>query len=111
MYNVILRSVRVKFCHGKAIISMRACSFIYPVYMHMRLIIFSSVAFLAVPHFSTLSHERHDFRKTFTERKMCVSILSATLSKMLLILRRIQRDIVINVHRSSYKVLVILFTF
>jgi hypothetical protein len=41
------------------------------------------------------------------EHKMCVLILSTTLSETFLILRRIQRDIIINVHRSSCKVPVI----
>ena len=66
----------------------------------MRGVILSSVACLAV-HFSTLSY---DFFKKVTEHKMCVLIFCATLSKIFLILRRIQRDIIINVRRSSCKV-------
>jgi predicted transcriptional regulator len=74
----------------------------------MRLIIFSSVACLALPYFSPLSHKQHDFRKRVTEHKMCVLILSTTLSEKFPILIIIERDIIINVHRSSRKVPVIL---
>jgi hypothetical protein len=76
----------------------------------MRRIIFSSVACLALPYFSTLSHKWHDLRKNVIEHKMCVLIVSAILPETFFILRRIERDI-INVHRSSCKVLVILVGF
>jgi hypothetical protein len=35
-------------------------------------------ASLAPPNLSTLSHERHDFRKKFTDHKMCVLIFCTT---------------------------------
>jgi len=55
--------------------------------------------------FSTLSHKRHDFRKKkVIEAKMCLLIFSKMLSETFLILSRIQRYIIINVHRSSCKI-------
>jgi hypothetical protein len=59
--------------------------------------------------FSTLSYQQHEFRgKKAIEYKMCFFIFSTNLSETFLILRRIQRDTVINVHRSSCKVPAIL---
>ena len=63
----------------------------------------SSVACQAVSYFSSLSHEQNSFRKKVIGHKMCILVFSATLSETLLILRRIQRDIVIHVSRSSCK--------
>ena len=73
--------------------------------------IVSSVAPLSSPHFSTLSHKRHGFRKSVTEHKMCVLIFSTLLFKIFIIIRRIQRDIVMNVKTSSCQELVILVGF
>jgi hypothetical protein len=74
----------------------------------MRHIILSSVACPAVLYFSTLSHERHDFEKKKLFETKCVFWFSLQLlSETFLILRRIGPHI-INVHRSSCKVPIIL---
>ena len=52
-----------------------------------------------------LSHKQYDFRKEeVIEPKICVFIFSTTLCKKNLILRINERDIIINLHRSSCKV-------
>jgi len=66
-------------------------------------IILSFVAYPAVPHFSTLSHKQHHYRKKITEHKMCVLIFSINLSETCLSLRWIQRYI-LNLHTSSCEV-------
>jgi len=61
--------------------------------------------------FATLFHKRHDFRRKI-ELRMCVLIFSATLTGILfLILKRIQRDDIINVRKFSYKVPFLLSAF
>ena len=64
--------------------------------------ILSSVACLAVSYFSTLCHKGTIFEKSVTEHKICILIFSTNLSETYFIIRRIQRDIVINVHRFMY---------
>jgi hypothetical protein len=58
----------------------------------------SSVACLALPYFFKLSHKRHDFRKNFIPCKIVFSFSLQFSSEVFLIRRRIQRDIIINVH-------------
>jgi hypothetical protein len=70
----------------------------------MRRIILSSVACLAVPYFSILSHKRHDIRKNLLNIKFVFLFSLHSLCETYLILARIQRDIIINVHRSSCEV-------
>jgi hypothetical protein len=75
---------------------------------HMRPTILSSVAYLVLPHFSTLPHRRHYFREKVVEHKTRVLNSYPTLSETFLILKRIERDIIINIHRGTLKILVIL---
>jgi hypothetical protein len=89
------------------------CVFVSLVIQHvkrMRRFILPCVACPAVPYFSTLSRKRHDYREKIVERKMCVWF-SLNVSETFFLLRRIQRDIVINVQRPSCKVPVILVRF
>ena len=61
-----------------------------------------SVACLAVPYFPNYLMKGTTFgEKNIIEHKMCVSVSSAVLSETFLILRRIRRDIVINLNTSS----------
>jgi hypothetical protein len=58
---------------------------------------------LSLLKFPTLSHKRNDFRKNVIEQKMNVLIFYATTVEKVLILRKIQRHIIINVHRVYVK--------
>ena len=77
----------------------------------MRSIILSSVVCLALPHFSTLSHRQHGYQRRVIRYKRFASIFSTALPDTFLILRRIKRDVIINVCRSLCKILVILVGF
>ena len=78
----------------------------------LRRVMLSSVACLALSHFSTLYHKRHHFRGNKILNIKCVFWFSVKLlSETFPILRRSQRDIIMNVHRSSCKVPVIFVRF
>jgi hypothetical protein len=66
---------------------------------------------LVLPYFSTLCHKRRDLRKEVFGHKICVLIFYPILSETFLILRRTERDMIINALVSSCKVLFILVIF
>jgi hypothetical protein len=66
---------------------------------HMRRILLSYVFWLTLPYFSPLSRKRHDFWEKLLNIRMCILTLQP-LSETFLILRRSERDTVINVSRS-----------
>ena len=68
--------------------------------MRVICIILSSVACLAVQYFFTLSHKWHDFLKSI-EYKFCFLIFYTKVPAKFWIVIRIQRDVIINVHRHS----------
>ena len=71
----------------------------------------SSVVCPALKYFSTLPHKRHFFSKKELMNIKCVLIVSTALSEIFLILRRNERDMIENVHRSSCTVPAILVRF
>jgi hypothetical protein len=98
-------------CHGKEIsITLSECVSVRVVMQHakhMHHTILSSVAWPALPHFSTLFHQMAWFSVN-NEHKMCVLILCTILSEKFYILGSTQWDMIINVHRSSCKAPIIL---
>jgi hypothetical protein len=64
-----------------------------------------------LPYFSKLSHQQHDFRREVMGHKMYVLIFLKRLCETFLTLKSNKHYITINVHSSSYTVLVIIVRF
>jgi hypothetical protein len=66
---------RKHFCRVKAVsITYSQCTSVALIIQYaqcMRRITLSSVAYLVLTHFATLSHTRHNFQENFFEHKMC----------------------------------------
>ena len=86
------------------------CSLSYPACEAHAPVMLSSVACLAVPCFTTLSHKRRDSWEKVIERKTWVWFYLQILYETFLILRRIQQDIV-SVRTSLREVRVIFVGF
>ena len=71
----------------------------------------SSVARLAPPSLSKLSHKRHDFRKDVIEHKFASFDSFYVFCLEHTILRRMQRCIIVNAHGFPCKLPVILVRF
>ena len=102
--NIEARSCKY-CCSGKAIaITYSECVFVsLGISMQYGCTILSSVACPALTYFSTLSHKQHDFRKQVTEYSMCVMIFSTNISETFLILRRLERDMIISLREMTKK--------
>ena len=72
---------------------------------HVRCIILSPLFSLVLPYFFKLSHKGHNFwRKQVIEHRRSGLIFSTNLFATFLILRKTQREIIINVYTSSCKI-------
>jgi hypothetical protein len=102
-------------CYRKAICTAYSeCVSVVLVTQHakgMGRIILPSVVCLALPYFCTLSHKRNDFREMLLNTKRVFWFFLQLLSETFLILRRTQRNIVINIDSFLCKVPVILVRF
>jgi len=78
--TVTMRRVRVTTIYvKKTCITYSECVYLVLVIQHTKACaVLSYVACLILPHFFTLSHKRHEFRKNAIEYKMCVLIFSTT---------------------------------
>jgi hypothetical protein len=111
--NIEVNSLNHFCCRKSLSITYAECVYVTLVIQHAKrvhTITLSSLACLAIPYFSTLSHKRHNFRVKKLLNIKRVLIFCTNLSETFLILRRTEWDI-INVRRSSCKLSFILVGF
>jgi len=87
------------------------CVFVTLIIQHAKRLccnVSSSVAYRAIPYFS---NKLPRFSEKFTESKMCFEFHYEFFSEAVIIIRKIYRDITINIHNLSPKVPVILSHF
>jgi hypothetical protein len=83
----------------------------YPAYEARTPYYIVIVTCLGLPYFSTLSHKPRDFRKQLLNVKFVFGFSLQILSEIFLIRRRTERDIIINVNKSSLSCLSFLSDF
>jgi hypothetical protein len=105
-YNGILRSVRV------TVVTVESNKYyiFWAWTCNLRYATCKALAPCYIPNFYTLSHKRHDFWKQKLSIT-CVFLFSVQRLPRTVLILRIQRDITVNVHRSSCKVPVFLVRF
>ena len=100
-------------CSGKAV-SITYCECVcvaLGIQNSMRMRHVDTCCLLRLYNISPHYLKRHDFGKKLLNINMCALIFSKNLSESFLILRSIQRDMNVNVHRAPCKVPVILVRF
>jgi len=107
----IQRSIEVRSCNHCC--SWRAINVTYAECVFVSLGIQHAVLMYIIYGLfgSTLSHKRHDFRKNVTEHKILIWFYLQLLSDISQILRINERNMTINVYRSSCKISAILAIF
>jgi hypothetical protein len=74
LYNHCYRGKAISTTYSECV----SVALVIQLAMRMLRIVNRHLWLICLPHFSTLSHKRHYFRKKVTELKVCVLIFSTT---------------------------------